>query len=362
MERFDAYLVDGETGTRREVEVLVGDDGLHLLDGGSEFDHWAFRRTRLVEDVYAGQPARFRRGKESARLTVPDASVLQAMARHTKRIGNRDFTRSSSGLRAAKWVGGLAAVLLGIYFGLPLAAEPVASLVPRSWEEGLGERIQEMALGMLGAQKSGVCRGEEGQAAIEKLVKRLAATTDTDYRFRVTVVKHKLVNAFAAPAGYIVVFKGLIDESKTPETFAGVIAHEMGHVIERHGTEGVVKAIGVGLVVGLLFGDSSSFTGVAADIATQLVSSSYGRAAEREADAIGVAMLNRLGIRGTGLAQFFDYVAREEAKRGGGGGIGRYFATHPASEERAKTIRAKATGSNPAMTAAEWAAIKRMCD
>lgn len=359
MERFQAYLVDGESGTRREIDVLVGDDGLHLHEAGREFDHWPFRQTRLVEDVYAGQPARFRRGKGAARLTVPDAAILTAMARHTRRIGNRDFTRSSSARRAAAWIGGLAAVLLGVYFGLPLAAEPIASLVPRSWEEGLGRRIQSMALTMLKADKSGLCRGSGGQAAVERLVRRLAATTETDYVFRVTVVNHKLINAFAAPGGYVVVFRGLIDESRSAEAFAGVIAHEMGHVIERHGTEGVVKAAGVGIVAGLLFGDGSAFTGLASDIASQLVNSSYGRAAEREADRIGVTMLNRAGIRGVGLARFFEAVARKQGEDRDG--IGRYFATHPGSGERAAEIRRRATGKGPAMSAEEWAAIKAMC-
>lgn len=357
--RFLAYLVDGESGIRRNVDVIVGDDGLHLWENGRELGHWPYKKVRLVEDVYAGQPARFRCGKEAARLTVPDTGILQSISKHTKRIGNRDFTRSSSVRRAAKWVGGLAAVILGFYFGLPLAAEPVASVVPRSWEESLGESVQNMALKMLNAQNSRICKGRAGQAAIEKLVRRLAATTDTDYRFRVTVVDHKLVNAFAAPAGYIVVFRGLIDDSRTAEAFAGVIAHEMGHVIERHGTEGVVKAIGVGIVLSVLIGDSSSISGGAADIASALVNSSFGRDAEREADRIGVQMLNAAGIRGAGLAQFFEKIARE--RKDSGGGLGRYFATHPGSKERARSIRKRATGTGPAMSAREWAAIKAMC-
>lgn len=359
-DKFDGFFVDGASAGRRPVSVEVGADGLRISEtSGAPLATWPYRGLAMLEDVYADQPARFRYRKEPGRLTVPDAAILQAIGRHRKRIKGADLSGHHSGIRAAKWAAGLVGVVLGFYFGLPLAAEPIASLVPRSWEEGLGERIQGLALGMFKADKSGKCQGAEGLAAIERLVSRLAKTTDTDYRFRVTVVNHKLVNAFAAPAGYIVVFRGLIDESRDAEAFAGVIAHEMGHVIERHGTEGVVKALGVGLVVSFLFGDSSSFTSVAADIATQLVSSSYGRAAEREADLIGVLMLNRAGIRGVGLAKFFEKIGRDDKEDDDG--LSRYFATHPGSQERADTIRKAATGTGPAMSAGEWAAIRAMC-
>ena len=148
------------------------------------------------------------------------------------------------------------------------------------------------------------------------------------------MVDSKTVNAFAAPGGYIVVFRGLIDHAAGADGLAGVMAHEMGHVIERHGMEGLVKALGLSFVMGALIGDTSGFAGIAADMAQRLATSKFSRDAEREADRIAVEMLNRTGISGRGFQAFFQTMARKAGAEEGS--IGRYFASHPATGGRAQ--------------------------
>jgi predicted Zn-dependent protease len=360
MSSYRAFYTDGRTGQRREVSVQLGGAGLTIVEPGGRFvAEWPYRKLTLVEEVYRGQPVRLKEGRRgTARLTFTDETILDELAGKARHLRRRDHRHRDTLRRAIIWIAALVAVVAGFIFGLPYAAEPIASAIPLKWEESLGRAVRRQAVTLL-ANNARTCTGNpEASAALHRLIARLAGTVKTRYRFRVVVVDHKLVNAFAAPGGYVIVFRGLIDKSRTPEGFAGVLAHEMGHVIERHPTEAIIKAVGLGVVLGVFVGDTSSIGGAAADFASTLVNKSYGRSAEREADRLGVTMLNRADIRGDGLADFFTWVAKKEGTRNG---LSSFLATHPSSRERARKIRRIATGRGPAMSPPEWQALKAIC-
>jgi predicted Zn-dependent protease len=360
MSSFRGHYTDGRTGHRKEVTAHLGAGGLNILDGGGHFvAEWPYPSLRLVEEVYAGQPVRLKEGRKGvARLTFADHTVLDALAEKAKHLKRRDLRHHHTGRRAAAWAAALVLTVLAFIYGLPLAAEPIAAMMPLKWEEALGRSVRRQAMTLLAGNRSTCRSNPRGRAALDRLVKRLSSTVKTRYRFRVVVVDHPLVNAFATPGGYIIVFRGLIDKSSSPEAFAGVLAHEMGHVIERHGTEAIVKAVGLGVVLGSLIGDASSIGSAARDFASTLMTKSYGRDAEREADRIGVTILNRADIRGDGFADFFAWVAKRQKPQSG---VSSYFATHPSSVQRAKTVRRMATGHGRAMSDADWQAIKSIC-
>jgi beta-barrel assembly-enhancing protease len=358
---FDAFYADGRTAEQKPVGAILSGGGIEIRDaGGATLAEWPYAEIELVEEVFPGQPVRLRaRQGGNARLVVRDPAFYDALAQHLPRLGG-DMRRSRSLGRAAAWIAAVAAALFGAYIALPLLAEPIAAIVPLAWEERLGKGVRDTAVGVFTGGKARYCEGAEGQRAIERLVKRLAETTPSRYRFDIQVVDDKTVNAFAAPGGFIVVFRGLVDKAEGPEELAGVLAHEMGHVIERHGMENLVRALGAGTILAAVLGDASTLGATLAEYGSTLASLSYGRDAEREADAVGVAMLNKAGIRGTGLVAFFRRLAKLSGESGGGG-VGRYLSTHPPSDERAATIAQRSTGAGEALTAAEWAAVKSMC-
>ncbi|MYF07237.1 MAG: M48 family metallopeptidase [Rhodospirillaceae bacterium] len=351
---------DGRTARRHSVRATIGVDGLLIESGdGAVAEAWPFDDLRLVDEAYAGRPFRLKRSAGEARLTVADSAFLDRLRPHAGRLSRKDLRGANLKVRAAGWIGATAAVLAGFWFLLPLAAGPVASWVPLSWEEGLGRTVQRQALALMAAN-SRLCTGSSGQLAFARLVRRLSATKPSRYRFRVTVVDNGTVNAFAAPGGYIVVFRGLIDNSADADGLAGVMAHEMGHVIERHGMENLVKALGLSFVMSALIGDTSGFAGIATDMAQNLATSKFSRDAEREADRIAVEMLNRANISGRGFHAFFQMVVRETGQEDKS--IGRYFASHPATRGRAQFVETHTTGTRPAMSDSEWQAVRRMCD
>ena len=356
----EGTYTDGRTARRHSVRATIGVDALHIAsEDGVVAETWPFADLQLVDEVYAGRPFRLKRDTGDARLTVADSGFLDRLRAHAGHLRRKDLRGANMKLQAAGWIGATAAVLAGFWFLLPLAAGPVASLVPLSWEEGLGRTVERQALALM-ASRSHVCTDPQGQQAIERLVQRLSAARPSRYRFRVTVVNAKTVNAFAAPGGYIVVFRGLIDSSSDADGLAGVMAHEMGHAIERHGMENLVKALGLSFVMSALIGDTSGFGTIATDMAQNLVISKFSRDAEREADRVAVEMLNRTNISGRGFQAFFRTMARKAGPEERS--IGRYFASHPATGGRAQYVKDHATGAAPAMSGAEWQAVRAMCD
>lgn len=359
MEEFRGFFSDGRTAEMRPAVVRLGATALSVRgDRAAALAEWPYRDLRLLEEVYAGQPARLRSTSGGdARLVVRDPAFLDAVGRHARHLRGRNLQRSRALPRALGWGAATVATLVALYFGLPILAEPIAAVMPLSWEERMGRSVRGQALALFG-RNARQCVTPQGKAAIESLVKRLAGTVETRYRFNVVVVDSGLVNAFAAPAGYIVVFRGLIDKASSGEEVAGVLAHEMGHVIERHGTEALIRQLGMNAIVGAMLGDASGIGSSAADIGSQLAVLSYGRAAEREADRVGVDMLNRADIRGAGLVGFFRRIGKES---GGDGGLLRYLGTHPPTGERAADIEGRALGRGDAMSAGEWQALRTIC-
>jgi predicted Zn-dependent protease len=360
MDQFRGFFSDGRTAEMSQAVVRLGGSALTVHGArGEVLADWSYRDLRLLEQVYAGQPVRLlsKQGGD-ARLVVRDPGFLDSLSRHSRHLRVHNMQKSRALPRALGWGIATVATLVGLYFGLPILAEPVAALMPLSWEERMGQNVRSQALALFG-RNSKECVSPQGKAAIDSLVQRLAATVETRYRFNVIVIDSQLVNAFAAPAGYIVVFRGLLEKATSAEEVAGVVAHEMGHVIERHGTEAIIRQLGMNAILGAMLGDASGVGSTAADIGSQLAVLSYGRAAEREADRVGVDMLNKADIRGAGLVGFFQRVGKESG--GDDRGVLRYLGTHPPTGERAADIEARALGRGDAMSADEWRSLRTIC-
>ena len=359
MAAFSATYFDGEAGSPHQATVSLADDRLEIQPSdGTPSISWPVADVRVTEEVHKGQPARFRRSRQDAsRLIVNDPNAIDELLKLSRHLRRRDYRHRTATKRAVFWIGMLILAVVGIWRGLPLAAEPIAAIVPLKWEEALGQAVQKQVLILFG-RKGGVCRGVKGHRALRNLVRRLGNTVKHRYKFRITVVNSSLVNAAAAPGGYIIIFRGLIDKSKGPEALAGVLAHEIGHVVERHGTENIIKVLGLSAILSTMTGNTSGVVGESTSIATELIAKGYSRDAEREADEVAIRMLNRANIRSTGLVSFFQWVA---TKQRGSNGLGRYLSTHPEPNVRANRIKAKTTGVGAAMPASDWQAIKSMC-
>src|SRR5262249_31359630 len=150
--------------------------------------------------------------------------------------------------------------------------------------------------------------------------------------FKLHVVRSGIANAFALPGRHIVILSGLVKQAKTPEEVAGVLAHEMGHGLEKDPEVLFVRSTGMDALLQLLTGQSGTPTLAAGALFLQL---RYSRDAERSADAHAVIILRNSQIEPKPTADFFlrDAAKSDPADKGGMFG---YLSTHPSSKERAQ--------------------------
>ena len=156
-------------------------------------------------------------------------------------------------------------------------------------------------------------------------------------------------NAFALPGGYVYVTRGLLALCNGEDELAGVIGHEMAHVLERHAARragaATPFALLFGIPAGLLGAVSPALGGIVGgtgELASGMVLASYSRDQERDADKRGIALAAGAGWDPAGLASFLHTLEREEALEGHDPNRPGFFATHPATPERVGNIRAAA--------------------
>ena len=163
---------------------------------------------------------------------------------------------------------------------------------------------------------------------------RLTERRDLEWHFE--VVDDVDVNAFAVPGGYIYVNRGLIERSKTMAQVAGVIGHEIGHVVRRHSVKQMQKAQGANLVVtaGCLLSRvcDGSVGQTAIQLGGGLVFSKFSRDDEAEADAEGVRLMVRARIDPHGIPEMFRILLDERKQTPGV--TESFFASHPLEENR----------------------------
>jgi predicted Zn-dependent protease len=206
-------------------------------------------------------------------------------------------------------------------------------------------------------------RDDDVSRYVERLGRRLAAhAPGPRYPYSFTVANKPDLNAFALPGGPIWVHRGILDRAETEAQLAGVLAHEIAHVAERHAAEQMTKATVANGLLGLLGaaldggGRGAAATRIGAGLGTQFLFLKFSRDHEREADRVGVSILRRAGYDPDGMAEFFELLAREQ--RRSPGSVGTFLSTHPAPRERAAELRRTSAGSGR-RSSAEFAEMKR---
>jgi len=360
---WEGHYLDGRTPTRRRATVRLMRGGLEITPEGAATQFWPYGELRQTQGSYAGEEVRFERGGPLPEAFVVADPAFLADLREISQTPSARFhdPRGRSRRRQLTVLAGLAvvAIVAAIYlWGIPIVAEVVAARVPIAWEERLGGSVVES---LVPPEKR--CRSEAGQRALDELVATLvAAAPPSGYTFRAQVADSKVVNAFAVPGGYIVVLRGLLDEMRTPEELAGVLAHEIQHVLRRHSTKALVQHLSTGLLLTAVSGDVSGVMAYGLEGARVLGQLRYGRAAEEEADALGMQLVIAAGLDPRGMIAFF-----EATQKKGGGESGRpvYLSSHPGAADRIARLTRLAQAAppprRPALGEAPWAALRAIC-
>ena len=165
---------------------------------------------------------------------------------------------------------------------------------------------------------------------------------DGDYPFTFKVVADPAINAFALPGGPIYMHTGTIAQADNEAQVAGVMAHEIGHVVLRHSTNQASKASLFQLpavLAGGALGNAGGLLGALGQVGLSLGLNSallkYSRNAERDADIVGARMMAEAGYNPVEMANFFQKLAEQS---GGGGGMPQFLASHPNPGNRVEYV------------------------
>src|SRR5690348_12213281 len=305
-------LYDGVTAHPHDVAVEVGEGALVLTQGAD----WSDSVDRAVlKRLEAGKGA-LRLGRSDRpgwRLVMPDEAepALKPLLGREERYG-RWIDRI--GLIPALVVGGIiTASLVAIGY---VAPHWIAPHVPMRWERNVGSAM----VGDFGNMR---CRDAKGQQALEALVERVSpGATKGANGIKVAALNVPIFNAAALPGGYIVVFKPAITETDS-DALAGVLAHEVAHVRRRHVTEALIRELGIGALI-------RSFAGNVGANAEQIVSLSYTRENEAQADSDAIQMLKKAGISPRPTAELFQRLSKEMPQYSA-----EFLQSHPLSSKRA---------------------------
>lgn len=169
----------------------------------------------------------------------------------------------------------------------------------------------------------------------QKLVQNVG---ETPYSYSFKIIDEDAINAFALPAGYVFVYRGLLENVDNEAQLAGVLAHEIGHVESRHSTERISTMQSAGFLVRLtaIILGAPILAGPAIELAELLGFLKYSRAQEREADLRGAEYMTKAGYEPRCMVDFFEKL--EQIHKHKPGLISRMFMTHPMTEDRMKTV------------------------
>ncbi|MCB1508446.1 MAG: M48 family metallopeptidase [Hyphomicrobiaceae bacterium] len=354
---------DGLTARAHSVILmLVGTETLVIAphdDPASPLAQWPLKAVRAAPSPRGVTRLSLADQPSTARLNVADPETAARIVNLCPAVGTATEAENRQRLKVFGW--GLAAALslvLVVVFGVPAVASRLTPLVPVRFEARLGEAVNAQVLTAFtnGRGARAVCTGENGTRVLNALIAEMASTTDFAVRPHAAILDVNIPNAIALPGGQIYVFRGLLTRARSPEEVVAVIAHELGHVQNRHAMQLVLGGAGNALILGLVLGD---FTGGGAVIAASrtILERGYSRNAEREADRFAVDMLNALDANAEPLASFLERIARSPE-----GSLGRYLSTHPVTAERSEAIRERAgEGTRQLLTVDDLATLRSAC-
>ena len=231
--------------------------------------------------------------------------------------------------------------------GLPELGEPAQSAFSPLQERLLGQSIMKEA-----RRDPGFYDDAEVTDYVARVGNRLAARGgDSRQSFEFFLMRDPQINAFALPGGHIGLHTGLIVAAQSESEMAGVLGHEIAHVIQRHiarmvSNQQTAQWVSIAaLAIAILASRSNSQVSQAAAAAGPALAIqqqlNYSRDFEREADRVGLQMLEKAGFDPNGMAQFFERLQR--ATRLMDGGAPSYLRTHPITYERISDMQGRST-------------------
>ena len=347
---------DGRTANSHQVDVIIDGSLLRISRGEEVFGRWplsqVFRDPTNTVSVLLGC------GSQDDRLEVHDPELIRSLETHinTKVWADRDLKQTKK-FAVPAFILIVALVGTGLWHSRILT-KYLAHKVPPEMEQKFRSVVENQS-------SNERCElSLEQQRALDKITTRIFSMDPENLNaVAISIRKPMIQNAFTLPGGAIWMYRGLLSEMESPEELAGVLAHEIEHVLQRHIVEAVIRAT---LFTGLLnafAGDVSGFVLIDPATASQLMGLRLSRDVENEADVKALERLRAAQISTAGMSAFFN---RLEKKTKIPNSL-TFLTTHPSSDTRAQLFERDAKSDKnrkkefDLLSKDEWETLKASC-
>ena len=338
--QFAGSLFDGRSSQKHLVDVELTPQAIILKAPGDKPIRWAYPQLRWAADTSPFHIEHCAEGDEGLETLVVDDPDFY---RSVLEIAPKSFSsrENESKFNWKLYSVGILVLIFSAYVFIKTVpsflADQMVEKIPIEWEVTVGQSILKM---LPVAQKPDPEVLKVLQGTVDFLKQSLPGNS---YELKVYVLPVEQVNALALPGGPIVIFEGLIDKAESPEELAGVLAHEIQHILLRHSTRGILRNLAKSMLVTLFLGDVNSVMEGIVQLAGQLETLGLSREMEAEADQKGMELILAANIDPHGMIRIFKKLMQEDFSQkklpkgkpvSEENDLSSYFSTHPSSQNR----------------------------
>lgn len=320
---------DGQNAGDRQAVLEFGPAGLLLLLGGAsqaiDRSNW-----RAVPPVGKGDWAL--ESLDGARIIIKDQDAGRRAAESLGYLSFVELLESSWGWACLALVVAAGSVWALLTWGVPSAARHIAFAIPPEIDRKLSEESIDFLDDLL-FQPSALA--EDRKLEVQRLFDKILEE-NPDYRnFHLEFRSATAIgaNAFAIPGGLVVVTDEMVELVGTEDEIVAVLAHEVGHLSQRHGLRILLQNSSAAIIIASLTGDLSNITALSATVPTILMQANYSREFEREADAFAFAYLRRQGLDSNALSGLLLRLEKAQGEATDDR-LTAWFSSHPRSDSR----------------------------
>ena len=338
--QFAGSLFDGRSSQKHLVDVELTPQEIILKAPGDKPIRWAYPQLRWAADTSPFHIEHCAEGDEGLETLVVDDPDFY---RSVLEIAPKSFSsrENESKFNWKLYAVGILVLIFSAYVFIKTVpsflADQMVEKIPIEWEVTVGQSILKM---FPVVQKPDQEVIKVLQDTVD-ILKQSLQGTPPPYDLKVYILPVKQVNALALPGGPIVIFEGLLYKAESPEELAGVLAHEIQHILLRHSTRGILRNMAESMLVTIFLGDMNSVMEGIVQLAGQLETLGLSREMEAEADQKGMELILSANIDPHGMIRIFEKLMQEESKELPQGktvskenDFSSYFSTHPSGQNR----------------------------
>lgn len=345
---YDALFFDGRSLAEQHVRVRVRAASLRIVDEAGLARRWgdtglhcdAMQEGGVLHVTHSSAPGEML----VVRNRALEAQVL-AIAKQVQRLpgGQRKLQL------ALLWAAALIALAIALYTSLPVLTHAVAVRIPLEKERMIGAQIEPF-IDYLS------CTDSKAQLALDKLERELVPAGEPLSKVR--LMRNDVPNAFALPGGLVFVTTGLLHQAQSEAEVAGVMAHELEHVSQRHVLSAFLRDAMLTGIWAVTMGDYSGMMVVDPSTAYRIANLKFSRADEQAADDGAVRRLQQAGLSARGMIEFFTRVTKKY------GDAPEWLSTHPNSAQRIEALReaAEPKQARTILSDEEFIALRGACE